>query len=974
MQRKGFIIFLLLFFPVLLFGQGLKIKGKVTDNNGEPLLGANVMIAELSIGAATDFDGNYVFDIPSASVNGQEVDLTASYIGFKQKVVSIVLRGNTLEMNFVLEEDVFQSEEIVVTGIASRTSRAVAEVAVSRVSAKDLTKVQSYQGFSQLVAGKISGVQMKQMSGNVGGGFRFHVRGGGGLNGNEQPVIYVDGIRINSDAIEGRYAVGGQDMNIMANINVDDIENIEILKGPAAAAMYGTSGSNGVVLITTKKGQFGVQGSNVSVNYKHNYGINERSHEYSDDYIYTASDANDIFKQGIIRDNNISVSGGSSLIRYYTSFQNRNESGILPNNSLNRNSIRANLSVYPSEDMQVSLSTGYVQNEIKRPSNDNNIFGYLGNVLLLKSSYLFTDEPSILGLTDLHSNNQFITSLNFVWKPIKNFEFNAGIGLDEFDWKQEMNQPWGLDYSGRRTGQRSLENRTTTRLTYNLNARYTFTPISKLSLTGIAGTQIIDRKLKQNFMQVELFGTNLINDVGAGQEVTDYGEFKSHTRAAGIFTEWQANYKGTYFATLGIRKDYASSVGEESPSMSYPKGSFALRLDKLTQLPKFVNLFKLRVAYGVTGMLPGVTDGIPLLWRAGLGGFGPGAVISSIGNKTIKPEEIKEVEFGFDAELFNNISFEFSYYRQNAINSIIDFANSPSTGLTASDVPFNVGGIENWGIESLIKFNPIKTKDYDLAFTLIWNYQDNEVTDLGGAQPIFDGFDINVVQEGMRKHQFYARKSEGALFDPETGEYAGPNVDENKRHNLGSPIPDHTGSFALNFRFLENFSLYALLECGLNNKLFNGTRDLQIQFLNAYGPGLGNDVEYATLGGQLGLIDVAGVEKLEVGSAEYIAAAHKHANLDNRYNGNFIEDADYLVLREVSLSYDLSDILKDYTGGQVVKSFRLGISGRNLWRTTKYSGADPEINFDGSRSLSRGQDFLTLQNPRTFNFWFSVGF
>ena len=197
-----------------------------------------------------------------------------------------------------------------------------------------------------------------------------------------------------------------------------------------------------------------------------------------------------------------------------------------------------------------------------------------------------------------------------------------------------------------------------------------------------------------------------------------------------------------------------------------------------------------------------------MLWGATSGAYGGGATVVNIGNTEIKPERIKEFEFGIDAEFLRMFSLEFTYYVQNADNSIVGFNNPPTTGLTASSVPYNIGSIKSSGFESLLQANLLTSPDFGLDLSFIWNYQTNEVTSLGGAQPIFDGFNQNVIKEGLPKHEFYMVKVMGAKFDA-NGAYAGVDVSTD-RYDFGNPIPSHTGSFTINFRFLKNFNLYVL--------------------------------------------------------------------------------------------------------------------------------------------------------------------
>ena len=964
MRKAIFSLFFFLFIASVAFAQGLTIKGVVSDEMGEPLPGANVVIPALNIGGAAAEDGTYAIFVPSSNVNGQAVDLMVSFVGYKKQTLSVVLNGNVLEQDFELEEDVFQSEAVVVTGIASKTSKEIAEVAVSRIPVTNYTELTSYQDFSQLVTGKVAGVQMQTASGNVGGGWRFFMRSGGGINGNEQPVIYVDGVRVDNTQIVG-YGVGGQGMSTLANLNPEDIENIQILKGPAGAAMYGTQGSNGVVLITTKSGKLKAGATTgVAVDYKYIYGYNSQSYEYSEDDFVSAKDANRIFRDGLIRQHTVSASGGVGFLRYFASFDNRDEDGIINNNHMNRTALRTNIVAVPSEKLRLQFNAGYTMNNLSRPNNDNNIYGYLGNTLLFSSSYVFTDSASIEGLKDENKNNQFVGSAKLTYNPIKNLEVNLSAGVDATDWRQDMTFPASLPYSFVPAGRRRIWNRTNTQFTYDFNAQYRYSFMDNLNVTSIVGAQLFNRKNQTSFLTSETFDTDLITDIGAGADVTGYGEGKSHSKTAGIFTEHSFAYKNQYYMTLGLRQDYASSIGAKAPSIIYPKASLAVRMDKYDFFPKMFNLMKLRFAYGESGTLPGSRDPIALLWTAATSGYGAGAVLSGIGNTEIKPERIKEFEVGFEAELFKNYALEFTYYKQFATNSIIGFRNSPSTGRTASSVPFNIGALKSWGIETLLQTTPWRTRDFELNLSAIFNYQTNEVTDLGGAQPIYDGFDLNVIKEGMRKHEFYTYEVLGPKFNTD-GTYAGVDV-SSERKSYGNPIPSTTGSFTLNFRAFKHLNLYILADWAIDYQVFNNTDIFAARF--------GNKPRYNTLKAQLDLTSsMPEVTRLTPGTQAYKDAASEYAFKDWHYDANYVFDADYFKSREISLSYSLVDLLPLFAANMYVKDIIVGVSARNVWTSSKYPGADVEVNFAGSRSLSRGQDFLTLQNPRTYNFWVRLG-
>ena len=913
--------------------------------------GANVFISALNLGAATDASGKYEFTVPIDQSNGQTVDMTVRYVGYKPQTVSILLKGENIEQNFSLGEDIFQSEEVVVTGIASKTAKSIAEVSVSKINAADLTNTSTFQTMSQLVEGKISGVHVTSSSGNTGGGYRFYVRGGGGLNGDEQPTIYIDGIRVDNDELIG-WNVGGQAPSALSTLDPEDIASIEVLKGPAGAAMYGTSGSNGVVLITTKSGAYrsGITPP-LSVSYKFAYGLNTQSYKYKTSNFISANAANDLFRDGIVRQNTLNVSGGSNLLRYYASFDDRSEEGNIINNGLNRKALRGNLTSYATSNLTLRVSLGYSLADINRPRNDYNIIGFLHEVLTTPEPYQNVDSSTIVESTDKNSIKSFTGGVQINYIPIKKLELSLKGGVDDNNYRDDYLISTNTSFNGIK----GIDNQQNTQYSYDFNGRYTYDIIPGLQATSILGFQLFDRTLKDSWVASADFVSELITEVGAGSQVIEYGEYFLNSREAGIFTEHNFSYKNQYFFTVGLREDFSSSIGTEAPSILYPKASFALRLDRYDWFPSgLFNLFKVRAAYGENGQLPDPLASIPFLWGATAGGYGAGAVITNIGNSSIEPERIKEIETGFEAEFLKDYSIEFTYYRQNASNSIVYISKPPSTGLTASFVPYNIGSIKNWGFEAHLKASLIRSQDYGLDLSFIWNYQKNEVTDLGGSEPIYDpAFDVNVIKEGLPKHEFYTWKSLGAKFNPD-GTYAGPIVTED-RVDLGNPIPNHTGSFSINFKFLKNFNLYALATWALNRKMLNITKNFAAL--------LGNVPEYNNLEAQLGI--------LTPGTPEYIDAANKFAKMDYNYFGNYIEDAQDFKINELSLSYSLKDLLLQ-TGYNYINDITVGISALNLWTLTNYSGADPEINWSGSRSLSRGQDFLTLQHPRVYNLWVKI--
>lgn len=960
--------------------RSITIRGKVTDaKTGDALPGANVYIRALGLGVAADPNGAYSLVVPEGRATEATALLAAKIVGFKEKTQKVSLKPGVVTVNFALDEDIFQAEEVVVTGIASKNSKSIAQVAASRISVTDLTKVQNYQSLSQLVTGKISGVNVSIASGNVGSGWNFFVRGGGGLNGNGQPLIYVDGVRIENLSLS-YYDMGGQKLSSLSSLNPADIENVEILKGPAAASTYGTNASNGVVLITTKSGKLLGSGKGYTIGYQYNFGVNTPRFKYPSSFLNADTINGVLDTPGMIREHTLSITGGGTVLRYYASFQNRFDQGLIPaQNYMDRNSLKANINAVPSEEFSLKVNTAYTWSTIRRPPNDDAALGWLLNALDYYPAYATCKKEAIQQIKEMNTTNEFVGSASMAWRPLANLEINAGGGVQFTQFEQDRLYPYGYVYTTRLAGERALYKRESRQVTYDVNARYAFKNllIDKLDLNPVIGSQIVSRRTTTSNIQVRDFANAAQYDVSSATTIVGRGDFIGERREAGIYADLPFSYGDIYFWTLGARKDYSSAVGSKSPSITYPHGSLAVRLDRFGILPDDVGLMKVRASYGESGQLPNTDDGIPLTYQAVVGGSGlSGLVFNGLGNAAIEPERIKEYELGFDMEFLKMFSLEFTVYLQNATKSIVRSAYASSSGLGNYTFPYNVGSVENKGFESLLQINPIKSSDYDLSLSFIWNYQKNEVKDLGYANEIQAGR-LTWLKPGMPKFEFYDQRVLGATFDA-TGKYKGVYIDSAldasgkmaaAKFDFGSPFPSHSGSVSVNFRFLKNFSFFALAEWGIGNRVFSYTIR-RATLAKSYMP-------YLELEAKLGLQTTGrpwpNIPALTPGTAEYIEAANQYAKMNPSYYGMFIYDADYIYFREASLSYDLSELMSEYIPRTYVSGFQAGVSVRNVQKWTKYL-LDPELNFGGGDLSQTGTDWATLPQPRTFNFWIKCTF
>mgnify|MGYP005838533419 FL=1 len=955
------------------------IRGQVMDRDTrEGLPGANIVVQGTTLGAATDIEGRYeIANVPAGTYT-----VSVSYVGYRsaQQQVSVAA-GATVTLNFLLEPDVRGLEEIVVTGVASRTAKAIAPLAVSRINTADLEVVGQYSSITNLISGKVAGLQIINPSGNLGGGFRFFMRSGGGLYGTGQPVVYIDGVRVTNIEIGG-FGVGGQQYSTLAGLNPEDIESIEVIKGPAGGALYGTSGQNGVILITTKRARR--LANALQVDYRSTFGYNTQARKYDPDLYITADKANALFRRGPIQDHALAIQGTAGWTRYYTSLDLRREEGHLPSNKLNRRAFRANFDAYPSDRVTVRVSSAFSLTENDRPQNDNNIFGYLGNTLLTPITWYFTDSAAVRAIENKFRENRFVGSIEMIWSPIAQLELRGVMGYDGLDTRNDATYPPIYRYSGRVRGERNIYQLSRNQFNYDLSVRYSYTLPNQIRATTITGTQAFIVTQRTFWVTKQNFGSELVKNIGSGLDFINANEGFTNAREAGVFLQQEFNWQDKLFLSGGFRWDFASAYGRDAGDIFYPRADFSARLDQLGFLPGFFNLFNLfkaRVAYGESGALPGLLDGQPLLWApTPPSGYGVGLVVSRFGNTGIKPERTREVELGLDFEFRGGHGVELTYYRQYTSNSIVTFLLPPSggTGVNSGGIPRNVGRIDGWGLETAAYANPIRTRNVQLSLNATFTWQDNKVKSLGGSSPIFDAFSFTVIDEGLRRNTFYVPKIKGPRYDNQ-GRFVGVELENNgERFDHGTPIPRYTGAVGMNLRLFRVLTLTANSRYALGHKVLNYT----LAFTSRTGDFM-NHREYLELRRKLGLSIGTNVPRelyenitpLTPGTPEYQQAAERYVRLlgTNEAVANYIEPGDFWKLDEVAISLDATSWLRRLTRFPGLRSFVITAAGRNLLIASKYRNPDPEVNFNGGITITNGQDFLTLPGPRVYTLGVRIG-
>ena len=968
------------------FSQG-SVSGTVTDGlTNNPLPGANVFIEGTGYGSAADADGNYTI----SNVEDGSYTVTAGYIGYKSSSSEVTVSGGDASASFALGVDPLRSEEVVVTGAASRTTKATAEIAVQRITASELTEKNNYSSVDNILAGRVAGVSLTKASGIAGSQFKMQMRSGGGLNGDGQPVFFVDGVKVENSS----WRAGGGDapdigVTALASLNPEDIESIEVIKGPAGASSYGTGGSNGVVLITTKRGKVGSSdGDNWKMSYKGTFGTNDQDREYDESEFRSYKWVNDYFQPGDITKHSVSVSGGTETTNLYFSIDNPREHMHTPNNYINQQNIRANLDFRPNNKFNFMASTAFNSAELQFPGRfrADGVFGvvtYAANPWVMMDP---TKEAYFDYQTEMQYTNSFVGSITSELTPfadsdgaLSGLSGRITYGLNDRDSRNIYTaQVTNEDITGESDeGEKNISQRNSQVGTFNWDVKYDY-QLGGISGSSVVGSQSFDERTREFGASRSGFVTDQITTISAGAVEGETYDDMGHFRSAGLFTEHSFSMNQTFFGSFMLRTDYASVLGSTSSDITYPRFSGAVRLDRLGIVPQPISFLKLRAAYGETGILPGRIDGIPQLWSAVNSQYGVGAVLTDIGNPEIKPERIKEFEVGFEAEVAN-FAFDFTYYNQTANESIVDRDNVGSSGMTQSPGKFNVGEILGTGWESQVfaYFGGKAFGGWKLDLTLTNSYQENEVKSMGGADPIYGGpgGGKQAFAEGFPKHAFYNDINVGALFSDGTNEmendlhplygevmpagaYYGDEVSDGKVY-LGTGMPDKIGSFGFNLNVF-GFDLSGLFNWKSGHVLYNEARVDMIWWAVDMQDGDGSDpndvcgtnvIRYDELAEMLGFGNhCAGKSELtNYSSQEYIDAANEYSRTNPFFDANSIQPGDFIRLRELSLSYNVSKFTKSMPLIGNLENLTVGVSGTNLWAKyhKDFTGVDPEINSMG---------------------------
>ena len=930
----------------------ITVSGSVTDDLGEGLVGVSVLLKGTTIGTITDLDGSFSIDIPDNTGT-----LELSYLGYQTQSLDVSADDNFFEVT--MEQDANQLDEIVVTGLASSIKRSNLANAVSTISSDQLTGVTPQQTVDGALYGKLPGVNIVQSNGAPGGGIAMRLRGVSSLSGNNQPLWIIDGIYMSNAEIPSgaRFASGANSgteegaSNRIADLNPDDIESIEVLKGASAAAIYGTRANAGVVIVTTKKGTSGK--TKISLNQDFGFNtiqnkVGRRSYtaqEVEDRFgaderakFEAAQAAGEIFdyedliygEQGFITDTKLKITGGNDKTSFFLSGGLRDEDGIIKNTGFNRKSIRLNVNHALSDNLDIRINTNYVNSSANRSFTGNENEGGLsyGYTLAFTRDWvnlnpdengIYPNNPNYAGnplfVRDQTRNEEetdrFIAGGSINWKifstdnQVLKLTLNGGTDffLNETNvYVPETHQSQaGLDNGFIGVGKNSFRNSN-----YNAFLNHSYYTPGNLSFATSAGITYLN--FSRNFLYNQT--TQLIplqNNLSQGgvQEISERDEFEEEF---GFVLQEAINYDDKIIGTVGVRLDKSSLNGDPNKFYAFPKASLALNLANFDfWSSELFNQFKVRVAYGQTGSSADFGSLFTSLAAVNIDGQSGFVVNPQQGNPNLEPERSSEIEFGLDMGLLNNrLSIEATYYVRNVTDLLYNRALPTSSGF-ANEIRNDLD-LRNSGLELGVNLSAVNSSKLQWNTGVNFWFNNSEITRLGVPSFVPPG-----VAFGLGLGTFYIDEGSPITSLWNNGD-EGPEI-------TGDTEPDFQLSWFNSLKVNNNLTFNMLMHWKKGGDVLNLSRLLT---------------------------NIGGTTPAEFDDLE-----------------GFIEDASYLRLREVGLNYNLP---VDIPG---VENLRIGLSGKNLLTITNYSSYDPETSTKGGTGLSTGIEVTPF--PSSKQFYLHVG-
>ncbi len=968
-------------------------NGTVTDDSGEPLIGATVLVKGTAIGTVTDFDGNYTLSVPSSPAT-----LIISYTGYAGTEVE-VSSGNPTA-NLSLASDVANLDEVVVTGFASSVKRKNLANAVASIGSEELTGVTSQATMEGSLYGKFTGAEIRSNSGAPGGGMSVRLRGVTSIFGDQQPLYIVDGVYMDNKTISsgtnivsaaagGGNSASNQDdaSNRIADLDPEDIENIEILKGASAAAIYGSRAAGGVVLITTKKGKAG----ETNVNFSQTIGTVSAirllgTRDWTSERVEGAygPDAAAAFNAGQFTDYESELYGGSALqstsrlellggtakTNFFIGGTFSDNDGIVNNTGYKKSSIRMNIGHKLSDWLKVDVTTNYIDSQSDRGFfNNSNTNATVGYALAFTTPWeqLQADKDgvypaggagsNVLETVNLITNrediNRFLGGVTATFDIMQtdnsSLRLVARGGLDQYTLRTTAIFPQALSYyrSPETLGGVSVSgssvNQNTNLSAFLVHSLYTDSGLSFTTQVGVTQEDFLLNTVTTTATGLNGSQTNVDQ---AANFLTS--QFILPQQDKGFFAQEEINFDDKVIATVGIRADKSSNNGDANQLYFYPKANVAVNLAEFDGLNDGIfNQLKVRAAYGEAGRFANFADRFNLYNATAIGGRSGLRSSTLLGNSGVGPERQTELEFGLDAAILDNrVGLSATYYIKGVDDLLMQQRLPTSSGYTARVL--NVGSLENKGIELELNINPVRSEGFNWTTDFRWWKNNSEITRLDIPAFNLGGFAASLgqyrIEEGSSATQIVGSYNSA---DCETADCSDLDPNGDGFRVYGDAEPDFNLSWWNGFKVGKNLDV---------NFLFHWKQGSEGVNLSTLLYDLGNttwDFDDTTL-------DPSG----EQGNGTYRTSQWRSGNA-----GPWIEDSSYIRLREIGAYYTIP---RSSLGD--IASLKLGVSGRNLINIFDYNSYDPEVSNFGGNVLANAIEVTPFPSSKSVNFHLKLSF
>lgn len=989
--------------------EAMKVNGSVVDESGQPLIGVNIFEkSNPSNGVSSDFDGLYSIEVAS-----DDAVLVFSYLGFETQEVQVA--GRT-KIDITLTTNSALLDEVVITApFGVRKNEKLMTANVQAIQAEEITRGRQ-ESILTALEGKVSGVQITSTSGAPGAATEIILRGATSVDGDNQPLIIVDGIPISNASASGT-------MNRASDLNPNDIASVSVLKGASAAALYGIDAANGAIIITTKSGKKG----KIQVGFNTYYGLSEVVNLHDQQDLYTTGfsglyngttfshwgprfrksdkvydNVKDFFQTGTNLKADLTLSGGTDNMTYYFSGSNLNETGIVPNTDYTKRSLLMKVGSQLSDRLKMSATVNAISVE-----NNYGIVGASGGWLSTVYRWPRWDQMSTFYNPDGSERN--------IWNPVsgdlstvpdnpwwtanhkvRNDEMNRMLGninltYDVTDWLQldyrigrdfynqhyKSVQEWGSSGSAYE-GAISEFDRNSNKWTSNFLAKMEFTALEDLNFNVILGNSVQSDYGERSsisgtqFRNPELHSINNLKDVQTSQST-------GRRRVIGAFGEAKVDFRRMLILGLTMRNDWSSTLPLSNRSFFYPSYSMGFIFTELLKgsSQNILSFGKIRASYAEVGKdAPAHKLTQVLEQYLGIGGGWKNGAFA--GNPALKPEITREFEAGVDLRfLEDRFRMDVTYYHRVSDDQIITPRVTPVTGAILQTV--NSGSVENKGVEVALSARPIQSNNFKWKISLNAFGNRSKLTKLFGDLvefPVTYGqvSSIAIASSRLGEPLFsiigtdYQRTPEGQVIVDEEGY---PLVDNEKKY-IGNREPDLWYGLVNTFDIGANFQFSFQMDGALGADILNATGASMLQ--NGLHP-LVEEYRRKTF-----VFD--GVVENEDGSyspntQSVLLDREFFTNTYGIVGSNFVETVNWIRLRNVGITYFLPNALLSKMN---INNLSLNLSMQNLFVLSDYSGGDPQVNNAGpngggaSGAGTMGVDYYQVPARRSLSFGLNVKF